>query len=127
MVTAGVPKQLAAAIVNSSHTSPRALGKIFALTKPNLGVTIHSAVDPQEVSTYLDEVRVHWKGAYQLVAEDLMVFNISKGKNTITVRQAAVNDRAWGVKVAHTSETKSPLLSSDYRSASLWSNEIKDY
>ena len=127
MVETGIPKQLAAAIVNSSHTSPRALGKIFALTKPNLGVTIHSAVDPQEVSTYLDEVRVHWKGEYQLVAEDLMVFNISKGKKTITVRQAAVNDRAWGVKVAHTSETKPPLSSSEYRSASLWANEIKDY
>ena len=97
------------------------------MTKPHLGVTVHSAVDPQEVSTYLDEVRVHWKGPYQLVADDLMVFNISKGKNTITVRQAAVNERAWNVRAAQPSDTSATLSPSDYRSASLWANEIKDY
>jgi ribonuclease Z len=127
IVAAGFPKQLADAIVNSSHTPPRALGKIFALTKPNLGVTIHSAVDPQEVSAYLDEVRVHWKGPYQLVADDLMVFNIHKGKNTISIRQAAVNERAWNVRVAQPSSTGANLSPADYRSASLWANEIKDY
>ena len=127
IVATGVPKQLADAIVNSSHTPARALGKIFALTKPNLGVTVHSAVDPQEISTYLDEVRVHWKGPYQLVAEDLMVFNIVKGKKMITIRQAAVNERAWNVTVAKPSSTSATLSPSDYRSASLWANEIKDY
>jgi ribonuclease Z len=127
IVASGVPREFANAIVNSSHTRPRALGKIFALTKPNLGVTVHSAVDPQEVSTYLDEVRVHWKGPYQLVADDLMVFNVSKGKNTVTVRQAAINERAWNVRVAHPSDRSATLSPSDYRSASLWANEIKDY
>jgi hypothetical protein len=97
------------------------------LTKPNLGVTIHSPVDPQEVSSYLDEVRVHWKGAYQLVADDLMVFNVSKGKNTILVRQAAVNDRAWNVNVLPPSKSKPSLSPAEYRSASLWANEIKNY
>jgi ribonuclease Z len=127
IVATGVPKQLADAIVNSSHTPARALGKIFALTKPNLGVTVHSAVDPQEISTYLDEVRVHWKGPYQLVAEDLMVFNIVKGKKMITIRQAAVNERAWNVTIAKPSSTSATLSPSDYRSASLWANELKDY
>ncbi len=127
LVTAGMSKAVAEAIVNSSHTPPRALGKIFSLTKPNLGVTIHSAVDPQEVATYMDEVRVHWKGPYQLVADDLMVFNVNKGRKTITVRQAAVNERAWNVNVAKPASNAPSLPAADYRSASLWSNELKDY
>jgi len=127
IVAAGTPRQLADAVVNSSHTPARALGKIFALTRPNLGVTIHSAVDPQEVSSFLDDVRVHWKGAYQLVADDLMVFNVSRGRNTVTIRQAAVNERAWTVNAATRPDSKPPLAPADYRSASLWANEIKNY
>ncbi len=128
LVKAGsISKTVVDMVITAAHTPARALGKIFSLTKPQLGVTIHSPVDPQEITPYLDGVRTHWKGPYQLVTEDLFVFNISKSKNTITVRQAAVNERSWSPNVEKPAGNKPTLNIQDYRKSGFWSREIKDY
>jgi ribonuclease Z len=121
-----IPKKIAEMIITAAHTPARALGKIFSLTKPQLGVTVHSPVDEQEVTTYVDDVRVHWKGPYQ-IAQDFMVFNISKSKDTITVRRAAINDRAWSPNIMKVASHKPTLKAADYRKSGFWKKEIKDY
>ena len=122
-----IPKKVAEMIINAAHTPARALGKIFSLTKPQLGVTVHSPIDDQELTPYIDEVRKHWKGPYQIVTEDFFVFNISKSKNTITIRKAAINDRAWSPNIEKTASTKPDLDAADYRKSGFWAKEIKDY
>jgi ribonuclease Z len=127
VAAAGFTKSVAEAVVANSHTPARALGKILQLTKPKLGVTVHCPVDPQDIGRYVEDVRVYWSGPYQLVTEDLFVFNVSKSKNTVTVRQAAVNERAWS-PVIQTPATGSPMLPLDnYRKSGLWASQIRDY
>ncbi len=122
----GASKQVAQSIVSSSHTPARALGKVFSLTRPQLGVTIHSPIDPQEISTFVDEVRKHWDGPYQ-IAEDFFVFNISKSDKTIRIRQAAINERAWSPTIDKAAGPPTTLKQTDYRRSGLWQQEIKDY
>jgi hypothetical protein len=54
------------------------------------------------------------------------VFNISKGKKEILVRQAAVNERSWSPNVEK-AKGKIPLNPTDYRSKTIFDKEIKDY
>ena len=122
-----IPRKVAEMIINAAHTPARALGKIFSLTKPQLGVTVHSPIDDQELTPYIDEVRKHWKGPYQIVTEDFFVFNISKSKKTITIRKAAINDRAWSPNIETVASTKPDLDAADYRKSGFWAKEIKDY
>jgi ribonuclease Z len=125
-VANAIPEKVSKMIIDASHTPARALGKIFSLTKPQLGVTVHCPIDPQEISEFVDEVRVHWKGPYQ-IAEDFYVFNISKSKNRITVRQAAINERSWSPNVMKTASLSPDLNKADYRKSGFWAKEIKDY
>jgi hypothetical protein len=55
-----------------------------------------------------------------------MVFNISKGKKEILVRQAAVNERSWSPNVEK-AKGKIPFNPADYRSDVIFDKEIKDY
>jgi ribonuclease Z len=127
MTANAISKQVADMIIKAAHTPARALGKIFSLTKPQLGVTVHSPIDPQEMTPYIDEVRKHWKGPYQIVTEDFFVFNISKSKKTITIRQAAVNERAWSPNLMKPATNKPNLSAADYRKSGFWEKEITDY
>jgi ribonuclease Z len=115
-----VPKKIAA-----SHTPARAYGKVLSLTRPNLAVTNHCPIDPQEITDFVREVGVHWKGPYQ-IGQDFMVFNVSKSKSQIAVRQAAVNERSWTPNVQKATGTF-PLNPADYRSQAIFGQEIKDY
>jgi ribonuclease Z len=120
-----VPKKIADNIIAASHTPARAYGKVLSLTKPSLAVTNHCPIDPQEITDFVREVGVHWNGPYQ-IGEDFMVFNVSKSKNQITVRQAAVNERSWTPNVQKATGTL-PLNPADYRSQAIFGQEIKDY
>jgi len=120
-----VPKKIADNIIAASHTPAKAYGKVLSLTKPNLAVTNHCPIDPQEITEIIKDVSVHWKGPYQ-VGQDFMVFNISKSKKEILVRQAAVNERSWSPNVEK-AKGKIPLNPADYRSNAIFGKEIKDY
>ena len=92
-----IPEKVAERIISLSHTPAKALGKIFQLTKPKLGVTCHCPVDAQELDHFIDGVRCHWAGHYQM-GEDLMVFNVSK--KGILIRNSIVHERPWGATVS---------------------------
>jgi ribonuclease Z len=119
-----MPLAVAKNVVKVSHTPAKALGKIFQLTKPRLGVTCHSPVDPQEYDGIIRDVHAHWDGPYQ-IGEDRMVFNVSK-KN-ILIRKGALQDRPWSTGIEQPSTTKPTLDNKNFRTAIFQEKVLKDY
>lgn len=143
---AGTDTQEALAIVCNSHTPANSLGSILAKTKPKLGVTTHSPMDPRSIEDLILGVRegilagkakeikddenasgtalvgsdAAEKQGYQ-VGADLMVFNLNKEneETVITTRMSALIDRPWPVR-EETSIGQTPPLGyqvNDYRTA----------
>lgn len=107
------------AIVSNSHTPAEALGYIFKRTRPALGVTTHTPMDPRSVDGMISDVRKSWHGKYQIGA-DFMVFNVSSntddesGKRVDpTTRMGVPVDRAWPVRVSDTEDLPEPPLVDD--------------
>ncbi len=101
-----LPLHVAANIVNGAHAPPRAAGKIFSLTKPRLAVLYHLMLSEDLLVPILDDLRATYDGPVT-IAEDLMVFNVTREK--ITQRMAVVADRAWPVP-SHRSESQRPPI-----------------
>lgn len=144
LVTKGAGSSMseAFAIVCNSHTPANSLGTILAKTKPGLGVTTHSPMDPRSISNLI-------KGVYKGIADaqassgddddikyqvgaDLMVFNISRKehskKATITTRMSALLDRPWPVRMKEAPESQPPPLADQidqYRSGMAMERKIK--
>lgn len=119
-----MPLAMAKNVVKVSHTPAKALGKILQLTKPRLGVTCHSPIDPQDLNTIFRDIHTHWDGPYQ-IGEDRMVFNISKKQ--ITIRKCAVQDRPWSTGVDQPSTTKPTSDIRNFRTAIFQEKVLKDY
>lgn len=88
----GMPLEHAEIIVNGVHTTSRALGKLLSLTKPKMAALIQAYVSPDMNMANIDAVRSNYDGAIR-IAEDLMVFNITKEK--VTQRMAIAPSRPW--------------------------------
>ena len=127
---AGATEEQAVAIVSSSHTPANSLGSILAKTKPKLGVTTHSPMDPRSIEDLIVGVRQgidkaeaqeaqanpdYVKGERQQyqVGADLMVFNVGVDPDTeesiITTRMSALVERPWPVRIDETPLTPPPL------------------
>jgi ribonuclease Z len=119
-----MPLAVAKNVVKVSHTPAKALGKILQLTKPQMGVTCHSPIDPTELQDFIKGVAAHWDGPYQ-IGEDRMVFNVSKDK--IVMRMGALQDRPWSAGVEQPSTTKPTLDNRNYRTAIFQDKVLKDY
>ena len=119
-----MPLAVAENVVKVSHTPAKALGKVLQLTKPRLGVTCHSPIDPQEYNGIFRDIHAHWDGPYQ-IGEDRMVFNISKKQ--ITIRKCAMQDRPWSTGVDQPSTTKPTLDNRNFRTAIFQEKVLKDY
>jgi ribonuclease Z len=119
-----MPLAVAENVVKVSHTPAKALGKIFKLTKPRLGVTCHSPVDPQEYDLIHRGVHTHWDGPYQ-IGEDRMVFNVSKEQ--IMIRKGALQDRPWSTGVKKPSTTKPTLDNKNFRTNIFQEKVLKDW
>jgi ribonuclease Z len=119
----GLPLEAAKIVVANSHTPAKALGKLFQLAKPRLGVTCHCPVDPQEWQDIFNGVRTHWDGEYQL-GEDLMVFNISKDQ--IVVRKGGIHERPWQPNVLQPPSTTPGLNVKDYQTG-IFDQVLKDW
>jgi len=119
-----MPLAVAENVVKVSHTPSKALGKIFELTKPQLGVTCHSPIDPQEYDQIIRGVSTHWDGPYQ-IGEDRMVFNVTKDQ--ITIRKGALQDRPWSTGVEKPSSTKPALDNQNFRTSIFKDKVLTDY
>lgn len=120
----GLPLDLAKVVVANSHTPAKALGKIFQLTNPRLGVTCHCPVDPQEMQDFYNGVATHWDGHYQ-VGEDLMVFNISKDQ--VTIRKGGIQGRPWQPNVEKPPSNTPTRNVKDLQTAMFQNKVLKDY
>jgi len=116
-----VPLEAAQEIVDSSHTNPKALGKIFAETQPRLGVITHTVENADTLMPIIDAVRVHYDGPLAF-ASDMMVFNISKDE--ITQRMAIGPDLPWVNTVIPTPQTAPELDIHDYKSQNTFDHVI---
>lgn len=116
-----VPVAAAQMIVDSSHTNPQALGKIFSETQPRLGVVTHTVENADTIMPIIDAVRVYYDGPLA-VASDMMVFNINK--NEITQRTAIGPELPWVNTVIATPDTAPSLDIHDYKTQNTFDHII---
>lgn len=90
--TMGVTIERANSMIASSHTLPVALGKLFELTKPRLAVATHILSNANTTLPSIDGIRKYYDGPLVL-AEDFMVFNVTKDK--ITQRMGIGPENPW--------------------------------
>lgn len=109
--------------VSTSHTTALCYGKVLSLTRPRYAVTNHCVVDDQEVAAIISDIRVNWKGPYQ-IGSDFMVFTVSK--DAITARRAAINEQSWGANIGTPRTSTAPLDSDDFRSPEIFDRAITD-
>jgi ribonuclease Z len=76
--------------LNAAHTSPKAAGKVFNLTKPRLAGLWHTLLSPQVVSMLFAELGAVYAGPV-VQTQDLTVINITR--EAIVSRQAKVVDQ----------------------------------
>ncbi len=90
------PAQLAWRACCAFHTSGPSFGKIMSTIKPRHAVAYHALLDQgtQQYNTYYDGIRQTYDGPLS-IANDLMVWNVTKDK--ITERMAVITRNAWAV------------------------------
>jgi len=74
------------------HTAPEAFGKVMSAVKPRMAVAYHFFKDFDTTAAVNDRIRKTYDGPLSL-AEDLMVWNITKDE--ITTRMAVVEEATW--------------------------------
>ncbi len=74
------------------HTAPEAFGKVMSAIKPRMAVAYHFFKDFDTTAAVNDRIRKTYDGPLSL-AEDFMVWNITKDK--ITTRMAVVEEATW--------------------------------
>lgn len=109
--------------LSTSHTSALCFGKVMSLTNPRMAVTNHCIVDNQELTSLIEDVRINWKGPYQ-IGSDFMVFTVTKDQ--ITARRQAINDQSWGANTGTATTSSAPLDSSNFRSPAIFDANLKD-
>jgi len=85
------------------HTAPEAFGKVMAEIQPRMAVAYHFFKDFDTTAAVNDRIRTTYDGPLSL-AEDFMVWNITKDK--VTTRLAEVDHHTWAPPLA--SEAKAP-------------------
>jgi ribonuclease Z len=79
------------------HTAPEAFGKVMETIKPRMAVAYHFFKDFDTTAAINDRIRTTYDGPLSL-AEDFMVWNITKDK--ITTRMAEVDHHTWAPPLA---------------------------
>jgi ribonuclease Z len=116
---AGVPEDLAEAIVTGAHTSPAMAGKVFARAGARMSAMWHLAVDHDTVGPVFSEMRLHHDGPV-VISQDLTVFDITKA--AIVVRQAEIDPFAW--PVVGTSHESGPPMSAPHAPPAWWAGAL---
>ena len=102
---AGVPLAFAEQVVNGVHTSPAAVGGVFARAGARMSVMWHLAVDHDTVGPAFAEMRTTYDGPVT-IAQDLTTFSITK--DAVVTRQTIIDPFAWPV-VGPTVTTGPPM------------------
>jgi len=116
---AGVPEDLAEAIVNGVHTSPAMAGKVFERAGARMSAMWHLAVDHETVGPVMSEMRTHHDGPV-VISQDLTVFNITK--DAVVARQATIDPFAW--PVVGQSHESGPPMSTPHDPPAWWAEAL---
>ena len=116
---AGVPQELAEAIVNGVHTSPAMAGKVFERAGARMSAMWHLVVDHDTVGPVYSEMRKHYDGPV-VISQDLTVFNITK--DAIVTRRATVDPFAW--PVLGQSHESGPPMSAPHNPPPWWADAL---
>lgn len=104
------------------HTAPEAFGKVMSTIQPRMAVAYHFFKDHDTTGPVLERIRKTYDGPLSL-AEDLMVWNVTKDK--ITERVAVVNEHSWNPPMV----TPAVPVSAEDRvgySAEIWAGRFND-
>jgi len=116
---AGVPEELAEAVVNGVHTSPTMAGKVFALAGARMSAMWHFVADHETVGPAFSEMRSGYDGPV-VISQDLTVFNITK--DAVVARQASVDPMAW--PVVGQSRVTGPPMSAPHDPPAWWADAL---
>jgi ribonuclease Z len=116
---AGVPEDLAEAVVNGVHTSPAMAGKVFTLAGARMSAMWHFVADHETVGPAFSEMRTSYDGPV-VVSQDLTVFDITK--HAVVVRQARVDPMAW--PVVGQSRITGPPMSAPHDPPAWWADAL---
>jgi ribonuclease Z len=116
---AGVPEDLAEAIVNGVHTSPAMAGKVFERAGARMSAMWHLAVDHETVGPAFAEMRGQHDGPV-VISQDLSVFDISK--EAIVVRQRTIDPAAW--PVVGPTQVSGPPMSQPHQPPAWWADAL---
>jgi len=87
------------------HTAPEAFGKVMSAVKPRMAVAYHFFKDFDTAPQIYDRIRKTYDGPLSL-AEDFMVWNITKDK--ITTRMAATEEHTWAPPLSQPAAAPKP-------------------
>lgn len=87
------------------HTAPEAFGKVMSAVTPRMAVAYHFFKDFDTTPAIYDRIRTTYDGPLSL-AEDFMVWNITKDK--ITTRMAVVEEATWAPPTTRPPEVPKP-------------------
>ena len=116
---AGVPENLAEAIVNGAHTSPAMAGKVFERAGARMSAMWHLAVDHETVGPVFSEMRTQHDGPV-VISQDLTVFNVTK--EAVVARQATIDPFAW--PVVGQSRESGPPMSAPHDPPAWWADAL---
>ncbi len=88
----GFSPESALSVGTQVHTAPEAFGKVMSAVKPRMAVAYHFFKDWDTTAAVNDRIRMTYDGPLSL-AEDFMVWNITKDK--LTTRMAIVEEHTW--------------------------------
>lgn len=87
------------------HTAPEAFGKVMSAVTPRMAVAYHFFKDFDTAPAIYDRIRKTYDGPLSL-AEDFMVWNITKDK--ITTRMTVVEEATWAPPTTRPPEVPKP-------------------
>jgi ribonuclease Z len=116
---AGVPEDLAEAIVNGVHTSPAMAGKVFALAGARMSAMWHFVADHETVGPAFSEMRTQYDGPV-VISQDLTVFNVTN--DAVVARQATFDPMAW--PVVGQSHVTGPPMSVPHDPPAWWADAL---
>jgi ribonuclease Z len=106
------------------HTAPEAFGKVMSTIKPRMAVAYHFFKDFDTTPAIYDRIRSTYDGPLSL-AEDFMVWNITKDK--ITTRMAVVEESTWAPPTTIPNEVPKPSDRDEFSEQLNWKLPYSDF
>ncbi|WP_158866816.1 guanitoxin biosynthesis MBL fold metallo-hydrolase GntH [Leifsonia sp. AG29] len=116
---ASMPLEVAAMIIDSSHTSAAMVGTVFESAGARMSAIFHLAVDHETVPAVWAEMRTRHDGPV-VISQDLTTFDITA--DAVVVRQRDIDPAAW--PVVGPTEITGPPMSAPHVAPAWWAEKL---